>query len=146
MDALIGSITGALNAAGGGVAVAFIILLAAGILAMTLVYLGSALLVLDRFARVATGWLRRRCWRAFASCSSLRCSRRVGSIPSDSPSTAGPNGERSSRIISATGLSCLLFVALIARALLRFLSQSAHGVSRDRDRGARTRTRARYGW
>ncbi len=41
---------------GGGIAVAFIIVLAAGILAMTLVYLGSALLVLDRFARVSRGW------------------------------------------------------------------------------------------
>jgi lipoprotein-releasing system permease protein len=42
---------------GGSVAVAFIILIAAGILAMTLVYIGSALLVLDRFARVSTGWI-----------------------------------------------------------------------------------------
>ncbi|MFP6654177.1 MAG: ABC transporter permease, partial [Myxococcota bacterium] len=41
---------------GGGVAMAFIVVIAAGILAMTLVYVGSALLVLDRFARVSTGW------------------------------------------------------------------------------------------
>ena len=45
-----------LNAVGGGVAVVFIMTLAAGILAMTLVYVGSALLVLDRFARVAKSW------------------------------------------------------------------------------------------
>jgi lipoprotein-releasing system permease protein len=45
-----------LHAVGGGLAVAFIMALAAGILAMTLVYLGSALLVLDRFARVARSW------------------------------------------------------------------------------------------
>ncbi len=41
---------------GGGIAVAFIISIAAGILAMTLVYVGSALLVLDRFARVSKSW------------------------------------------------------------------------------------------
>ncbi len=46
-----------LDAAGGSLAVAFIIGLAAGIVAMTLVYLGSALLVLDRFARVAKGFV-----------------------------------------------------------------------------------------
>jgi lipoprotein-releasing system permease protein len=45
-----------LQALGGGLAVSFIIALAAGILAMTLVYVGSALLVLDRFARVSKGW------------------------------------------------------------------------------------------
>ena len=46
------------RAMGGGIAVAFIIAIVAGILAMTLLYVGSALLVLDRFARVASGWLR----------------------------------------------------------------------------------------
>jgi lipoprotein-releasing system permease protein len=46
-----------LRAMGGGVAVTFIVTLALGILAMTLVYIGSALLVLDRFARVSRGWL-----------------------------------------------------------------------------------------
>ena len=43
--------------AGGGIAVAFIVLLAVGIVAMTLIYVGSALLVLDRFARAARGFL-----------------------------------------------------------------------------------------
>jgi len=46
-----------LGIAGGGVAVAFIVLLAVGIVAMTLLYVGSALMVLDRFARVARGVL-----------------------------------------------------------------------------------------
>ena len=45
-----------LQVMGGGIAVAFIISIAAGILAMTLVYVGSALLVLDRFARVSRSW------------------------------------------------------------------------------------------
>ena len=52
-----GVIGSGMDAAGGSLAVAFIISLAAGIVAMTLVYLGSALLVLDRFARVAKGWV-----------------------------------------------------------------------------------------
>ena len=56
MDGLISSLMSSLDAVGGSVAVAFIISLAAGIVAMTLVYLGSALLVLDRFARVARGF------------------------------------------------------------------------------------------
>jgi len=50
-------LAGYLGALGGGVAVVFIVLLALGILAMTLLYVGSALLVLDRFARVASGWV-----------------------------------------------------------------------------------------
>lgn len=57
MDELFARFAAFLSTAGGGIAVAFIISLAAGIIAMTLVYVGSALLVLDRFARVAKGWL-----------------------------------------------------------------------------------------
>ena len=46
-----------LGAAGGGLALVFIVALAAGILALTLFYLGSAVVVLERFARVARrGW------------------------------------------------------------------------------------------
>ena len=56
METLLSHVTSSLHAAGGGVAVGFIITIAAGILAMTFVYVGSALLVLDRFARVASGW------------------------------------------------------------------------------------------
>ncbi len=46
-----------LRAMGGGLAVAFIISIALGMLSMTLLYVGSALLVLDRFARVSQGWI-----------------------------------------------------------------------------------------
>ncbi len=48
-----------LGAAGGGVALGFIVALAIGMIALTLVYLGSAVVVLDRFARVARnpGWV-----------------------------------------------------------------------------------------
>ena len=42
-----------LGVAGGGLALVFIVALAAGILALTLFYLGSAVVVLERFARVA---------------------------------------------------------------------------------------------
>ena len=83
MDALITSIRGLLNAAGGGLAVVFIILLAAGILAMTLVYVGSALLVLDRFARVSKGWLR-PVLAAVCVVFVVALLQTVGSIPSDS--------------------------------------------------------------
>jgi len=55
VEALQASIAAYFATAGGGIAVAFIVLLAAGIVAMTLVYVGSALLVLDRFARVSRG-------------------------------------------------------------------------------------------
>ncbi len=55
---LLASLENASSAVGGGVAVGFIITLAVGILVMTLVYLVSALLVLDRFARVAAGGVR----------------------------------------------------------------------------------------
>jgi lipoprotein-releasing system permease protein len=56
MDDWLPRIGSSLQAMGGGVAVAFIISIAAGILATTLVYVGSALLVLDRFARVSKSW------------------------------------------------------------------------------------------
>ena len=72
-----------MNAAGGSLAVAFIITLAAGILAMTLVYAGSALLVLDRFARVAKGWLRIGL-AGFAVAVCLAILATLESIPSDS--------------------------------------------------------------
>lgn len=57
MESLRSALATYLATAGGGIAVAFIVLLAVGIVAMTLLYVGSALLVLDRFARVARGWL-----------------------------------------------------------------------------------------
>jgi len=46
-----------LAATGGAIALAFIVLLALGILAMAVLYVGSAVIVLERFARVAQGWL-----------------------------------------------------------------------------------------
>ncbi|MFO0689270.1 MAG: FtsX-like permease family protein [Myxococcota bacterium] len=57
MESLRSALATYLATAGGGIAVAFIVLLAVGIVAMTLLYVGSALLVLDRFARVARGWI-----------------------------------------------------------------------------------------
>lgn len=57
MEAIQTAWAGWLGAAGGGVAVTFIVLLALGIVAMTLLYVGSALLVLDRFARAARGFV-----------------------------------------------------------------------------------------
>jgi len=45
-----------LSAAGGAIALAFIVLLALGIVAMAVLYVGSAVVVLERFARVARGW------------------------------------------------------------------------------------------
>lgn len=57
MEEALQTLSSGLRAMGGGIAVTFIVTLALGILAMTLVYVGSALLVLDRFARVSRGWL-----------------------------------------------------------------------------------------
>jgi lipoprotein-releasing system permease protein len=45
-----------LAGAGGTLALCFIILVAAGIAAMTLLFMGSAVVVLERFARVARSW------------------------------------------------------------------------------------------
>ena len=50
-----------LGAAGGGLALGFIVALAIGMIAMALIYVGSAVIVLDRFARVA----RNPAWVAF---------------------------------------------------------------------------------
>jgi lipoprotein-releasing system permease protein len=45
-----------LSAAGGTLALSFIVALAVGINALTLLFLGSAVIALERFARVAQGW------------------------------------------------------------------------------------------
>jgi lipoprotein-releasing system permease protein len=115
-----------LSALGGSVAVGFILILAAGILAMTLVYLGSALLVLDRFARVA-----RSPWRIVLSAllvalfvSALGT---LSSIPADSVYTweewrAG-FGER----LGMTLVLCAVFVVM-ALVCVRFLSQQGMAV------------------
>ncbi len=58
---LVSLIREALGAVGGGVALGFIVALAIGMIALTVVYLGSAVVVLDRFARVA----RNPLWVAF---------------------------------------------------------------------------------
>ena len=58
----------ALAAGGGTLALAFIVLLALGIVALTVFYLGSAIVVLERFARVAR---RPRSALAFALLASL---------------------------------------------------------------------------
>lgn len=55
MTAIADAFAQMLASAGGAIAVGFIVLLAAGILAMTFLYVASALLVLDRFARVSEG-------------------------------------------------------------------------------------------
>ena len=110
-----------LNAIGGGLAVAFIIALAAGILAMTLVYVGSALLVIDRFARVATGWLR-------IALAGLLVALVLGilataeSIPADSVFTWVEWRDVFIQRMLLNLLSCALFVGLAIGAT-RFLSQ-----------------------
>lgn len=119
MEGLLGS----LDAAGGSLAVAFIVTLAAGILAMTLVYLGSALLVLDRFARVSQGWLSPVLSAVFVSLL-VALLATLEAFPAD----AVYIGEEWREVFAANLVrsvgSCAFFVAL-AKAVLHFLSQGA---------------------
>lgn len=126
MDALstslaagLAALGGALDAAGGSLAVGFIVALAAGIVAMTLVYLGSALLVLDRFARVARGW-RGPLLAASGVVLGLSVLATVESFPADAVYSWAEWREAFLRNVGATALSCGFFV-LLASLLIRFL-------------------------
>ncbi|MEM9177215.1 MAG: FtsX-like permease family protein [Myxococcota bacterium] len=121
MDGILGSLASSLDAAGGSVAVAFIVSLAAGILAMTFVYLGSALLVLDRFARVAQGWLSPILSAVFVSLL-VALLATVENFPADAVYTRAEWRAVFIENLVASAGACLFFVVL-ARALLHFLSQ-----------------------
>jgi lipoprotein-releasing system permease protein len=121
VDGLIGSLAASLDAAGGSLAVAFIVTLAAGILAMTLVYLGSALLVLDRFARVSQGWLSPVLSAVFVSLL-VALLATVEAFPADAVYTREEWRDVFRDNLLAGAGSCVFFVAL-AKALLHFLSQ-----------------------
>ncbi len=56
-----------LVAAGGTLALAFIVLLALGMNAMTVVYVGSAVVVLERFGRVVRSWYWVVFWAALVA-------------------------------------------------------------------------------
>ena len=117
----LGTLQSGIAALGGGVAVAFIISLAAGILAMTLVYLGSALLVLDRFARVAKRPISIGL-SAVGVGLFVALLTTLSSIPADSVYTweewRASFGSRVARNLLAS-----VFFVGVAFVLLRFLSQ-----------------------
>lgn len=117
----------ALRALGGGVAVAFILSIAAGILAMTLVYLGSALLVLDRFARVSSGWVG-PILAGVAVSTGLALLATTEAIPSDSVFTwLEWRALFSDQLLMTVGVCATLLVA--TRAATHFLSQRGFTIS-----------------
>ncbi len=122
MEGLWTSLAASLDAAGGSLAVVFIISLAAGIVAMTLVYLGSALLVLDRFARVATGWVGPLVSAAIVAFL-LALLATVANFPADAVYTWGEWSESFARQLGVVSVSCAFFLVL-TRSLLHFLSQA----------------------
>ncbi|MBW2501272.1 MAG: ABC transporter permease [Deltaproteobacteria bacterium] len=118
---LLSNLARSFEAVGGTLAVAFIIALAAGILAMTLVYVGSALLVLDRFARVARGWLGiALAGLAVALFATVLTT--VEAIPADSVFTWNEWREAFARHLAVHVASCALFVGIAVLAT-RLLSQ-----------------------
>ena len=121
MDELFERFAAFLSTAGGGIAVAFIISLAAGIIAMTLVYVGSALLVLDRFARVARGWFGPIA-AGLAVAAGVALLVTVESFPSDSIYTWTEWRASFLTQLGRTIASSVLFLALARLATLK-LSQ-----------------------
>ena len=109
------------RAIGGGVAVAFIVALAAGIVAMTLIYLGSAFLVLDRFARVSVGWLAPAMAGLVVS-SFIALLVTMEAIPSDSIFTWSEWRTSFALQLSSTLVACAVLL-LVMRKATRFLSQ-----------------------
>jgi lipoprotein-releasing system permease protein len=118
---LLATLESGLSALGGSVAVAFIVALAAGILAMTLVYVGSALFVLDRFARVATSWLAIGL-STLAVAAFVALLTTLSSIPSDSVFTWAEWRAGFATRLGANLISSVVFVGL-ALASSRFLTQ-----------------------
>ncbi|HIF95272.1 MAG TPA: FtsX-like permease family protein [Myxococcales bacterium] len=110
-----------LQSMGGGLAVTFIIAIAAGIVAMTLVYVGSALLVLDRFARVSKGWLAPvLSGGVVALCLSVLST--VAQIPADSVFTWDQWRETLVRHFGQTLILSAVFLSIVSLAV-RNLSQ-----------------------
>jgi lipoprotein-releasing system permease protein len=110
-----------LQAMGGGLAVSFIIAIAAGIIAMTLVYVGSALLVLDRFARVSKGWMA-PVLSGIVVALCLAVLSTVAQIPSDSVFTWEQWRETLVRQFGQTLLFSAVFLSIVSLGI-RKLSQ-----------------------
>ena len=123
LDGVIRSLAASLDAAGGSLAVAFIISLAAGIVAMTLVYLGSALLVLDRFARVTRGWPGPLAAAAVVI-GTVSLMATVENFPADAVYTWDEWRASFLGHLGAVTASCVFFI-LLAKGLIHFLSQGA---------------------
>ena len=125
MEQWLAGIDVGLRAMGGGVAVAFIISIAAGILAMTLLYVGSALLVLDQFARVSKGWLAPAlAGMAVSICLALLVT--MEAIPSDSVYAWSEWRDTFATQLVVTFACCVLFIVLV-RIAMHFISQ--HGLT-----------------
>ena len=123
MEEWLPGIGASLRAMGGGVAIAFIISIAAGILAMTLMYVGSALLVLDRFARVSRGWLG-PAFAGVAVSSFLALMATLNAIPSDSVFAWSEWRDTFAEQLGMTFASCVFFLVLV-RIATHFMSQQA---------------------
>ena len=121
MEQWLAGIDVGLRAMGGGVAVAFIISIAAGIVAMTLLYVGSALLVLDRFARVSKGWLG-PALAGVAVSIGLALLVTMEAIPSDSVYVWREWRDTFATQLAMTFACCVLFIALV-RIAMHFISQ-----------------------
>jgi len=125
MEEWLPAIGASLNAMGGGIAIAFIISIAAGIVAMTLLYVGSALLVLERFARVSKGWLGPVLAGVVVS-TSLALLATTQAIPSDSVYVWREWRDTFAEQLGLTFVSCILFLVLV-RVAMHFMSQ--HGLT-----------------
>ena len=125
MEEWLPAIGASLNAMGGGIAVAFIISIAAGIVAMTLLYIGSALLVLERFARVSKGWLGPTLAGVVVSIS-LALLATTQAIPSDSVYVWSEWLYTFAEQLGLTFAGCVFFLVLV-RVAMHFISQ--HGLT-----------------
>jgi lipoprotein-releasing system permease protein len=120
-------IEASLRVMGGGVAVAFIISIAAGILAMTLLYVGSALLVLDRFARVSVGWFGPAMAGLVVS-AALAMLATSQAIPFDSVFSWSEWRGTYAGQLGRTFVLCVLFIVML-RVAMRFTSQHGFAIA-----------------
>ena len=75
METFAGAVWGVLTATGGALSLTFIVAIFLGITALTLLFLGSAVVALEQFARVSRSWGNRirfgLCWSGIAAAAYL---------------------------------------------------------------------------
>ena len=127
MTPLATDLWGLLSAAGGSLALSFIVALALGIAAMTVLFLGSAVVVLERFARATRRWssviLVTLVWAALLGTQGLDRAWFEGL------QLTWPGPVQAWLLVAGMMLASLVVAQLLVAAVLRFVAPRALGIA-----------------